>query len=103
MQKNYQLAYQHLERFAGTNKLMFSRFTTKFVNDWMKSLSGTSRAKEMYPVCVRQIFKAAILKYNDYDRGLIQIKTNPWPKIVIPKSDKPEHKAIPASEIKKIL
>ena len=101
--KNYQLAYQHLERFAGTNKLMFSRFTTKFVNDWMKSLSGTSRAKEMYPVCVRQIFKAAILKYNDYDRGLIQIKTNPWPKIVIPKSDKPEHKAIPASEIKKFF
>lgn len=98
--KNYKLAYQHIERFAGTNKLMFSRFTTKFVNDWIESLSSTARAKEMYPVCIRQIFKAAINEFNDYDRGLIRIKTNPWPKIKIPTSEKSGHRAIPAEEIK---
>lgn len=98
--RNYKLAYQHIERFAGTNKLMFSRFTTKFVNDWIESLSSTARAKEMYPVCIRQIFKAAINEFNDYDRGLIRIKTNPWPKIKIPASEKPGHRAISAEEIK---
>lgn len=98
--KNYELAYQHLERFAGTNKLMFSRFTTKFVQDWIASLQNTARAKEMYPVCIRQIFKAAINEFNDYDRGVIRIKTNPWQKIRIPKADTPDHKAVPAKDIR---
>ena len=84
--KNYDLAYRHLERFAGTDKLMFSRFTTKFIQDWINSLKDTARAKEMYPICIRQIFKAAINEFNDYDRGIIRIKTNPWPKITIPKA-----------------
>ena len=31
--RNYEMAYNHLERFAGTNKLMFSRFTSKFIQN----------------------------------------------------------------------
>ena len=92
--RNYELAYQHLERYAGTNKVMFSHLTSGFINGWIKSLSTTARAKEMYPVCVRQIFKQALLDYNDYDTGVIRITTNPWPKVKIPKADKPEKKAI---------
>ena len=98
--KNYDLAYRHLERFAGTDKLMFSRFTTKFIQDWINSLKDTARAKEMYPICIRQIFKAAINEFNDYDRGIIRIKTNPWPKITIPKANRPDHKAIPVEDIR---
>lgn len=101
--RNYSLAYQHLERFAGTTKLMFSRFTTKFVSDWIESMSETATAKEKYPICVRQIFKAAVLEYNDYDRGIIQIKTNPWPRVKIPVADKSNHRAIPAEDIKKFF
>lgn len=92
--KNYELAYQHMERYAGTNKVMFSHMTSNFINGWIASLSNTSRAKELYPVCVRQIFKQALLDYNDYDRCLIRISTNPWPKVKIPKCDTPEHRAI---------
>lgn len=98
--KNYELAYNHLERFADTNKLMFSRFTTKFINDWIKSLLTTSRAKEMYPVNIRQIFKAAMDEFNDYDKGIIRIKTNPWPKVKIPASDTPDHRAIGVEDIR---
>ena len=76
--KNYQLALQHLERFTGTTKVMFSHFTSQLVNRWIKSLESTHRAKEMYPICMRQVFKAAQLEYNDYDIGLIRIKTNPF-------------------------
>lgn len=101
--RNYELAYQHLERFAGTNQLMFSRFTTSFIQEWIKSLETTSRAKEMYPVCVRQIFKQAVLDYNDYDRDIILIKTNPWLKVKIPKADIPEKRAIPAEECKRFF
>ena len=44
--KNYELAVQHLERYAGDNKIMFSDLTSTFINSWLKSLSNTSRAKE---------------------------------------------------------
>lgn len=43
---------------------------------------------------MRQVFKAAQLEYNDYDTGLIRIKTNPWVKVEIPAADKAEKLAI---------
>lgn len=92
--RNYELAYQNLERYAGTTKVMFSHLTSGFISGWIKTLMTTARAKEQYPVCIRQIFKQALLDYNDYDTGLIRITTNPWPKITIPKCDAPQHKAI---------
>jgi hypothetical protein len=57
-----------------------------------------ARAKEMYPICVRQIFKAAVTELNDEERGIIRIKFNPWKKVQIPKADKAEQKAISAEE-----
>lgn len=92
--KNYTLALQHLERFTGTTQIMFSHLTSTLMNRWIKSLEQTHRAKEMYPICMRQIFKAAILEYNDYDNGIIRIKTNPWIKVEIPTSDRAEKLAI---------
>lgn len=101
--RNYELAFQHLERFAGTTKVMFSHLTSSFINSWISSLSTTKRAKEMYPICVRQIFKAALLKYNDYDNGIIRIKTNPWPKVKIPEADAPEKRAISPEECRRFF
>lgn len=101
--RNYELAYQHLERYTGTNKLMFSQLTSHLINGWIKSLEKTSRAKEMYPVCVRQIFKQALLDFNDYDSGIIRIATNPWMKIKIPRADTPLKKAISLDEVRAFL
>lgn len=63
--KNYQLALQHMERFFGTTKVRFAQLTSVNVRKWIESLSGTARAKEMYPVCMRQVFRAAIDELND--------------------------------------
>lgn len=101
--KNYQLALKSLELFAGTNELMCSRFTYSFVRDWIDTLASTARAKEMYPVCVRMIYKAAMAEYNDAERGIVRIKTNPWEAIKIPKADKSEHRAIPVEQLRKLL
>lgn len=98
--KNYEWAYKHLEHFAGTNQLMFSRFTTKLIEDWIESMKETSRAKEMYPTCVRQIFKAGIKEYNDYDNMYIRIKTNPWINVKIPSADIPPKRAIPPEQVR---
>lgn len=92
--KNYRLALQHLERFMGTKKIMFSHFTSHVVNRWIKSMEHTRRAKEMYPICMRQVFKAAQVEYNDYDTGIIRITTNPWVKVEIPEADRAEKRAI---------
>lgn len=65
--KNYRLAVDHLQRFLGTTEVMFSRLSTSTLNKWIDSLSLTNRAKEMYPTCVRQIFKKALVELNDED------------------------------------
>ena len=99
--RNYEAACKHIEKYAGTNKLMFSRFTSKFIHDWINELEcTTSRAKEMYPGCIKKIFNHAVNEYNDYDRQIIRIKTNPWAKVQIPKSDTPEKKAISINDIR---
>lgn len=94
--KNYKLALQHMERFFGTTKVKFAQLTSVNVNRWIATLSGTARAKEMYPVCMRQIFRAAVDELNDYDNGIIRVKTNPWGKVKIPAADRPNKKAITA-------
>ncbi len=101
--RNYTMALQHLERFIGTNQVMFSHFTSHMVNRWIKSLEHTHRAKEMYPICMRQVFKAAILEYNDYDLGVIKIKTNPWLKVEIPTADRAEKLAITPEACRKFF
>ena len=94
--KNYHLAVNHLERYVGSNQLMFSQLTSTVLNLWIEQLSKTNRAKEMYPTCVRQIYKKAIMELNDEERGMIRIKFNPWNKIQIPKSDSTVQRAISA-------
>lgn len=94
--KNYKLAVAHLERFIGSNQIMFSYLTSAVLKRWIKDLEQHRRAKEMYPVCVRQIFKAALVELNDEERGIIRIKFNPWLKVQIPNSEKSVQIAISA-------
>lgn len=94
--KNYKLALQHLERYLGTTRVMFELLTSAVLKRWILSLERTARAKEMYPVCMRQVFKAALVELNDEEKGIIRIKFNPWPKVSIPKSDNTTQRAISA-------
>ncbi len=94
--KNYRLAVNHLERYLGTNHIMFGQLTSSTLQRWIENLATTNRAKEMYPTCVRQIFKKAIVELNDEERNIVRIKFNPWLKITIPKSDSTVKRAISA-------
>lgn len=94
--KNYMYAVNHLERYLGSNQLMFAQLTSNVLKKWIEQLCRTNRAKEMYPVCIRQIFKAALIDLNDDEKGINRIKFNPWLKIQIPKSDTGEKRAISA-------
>lgn len=94
--RNYRYAVEHLERYLGSNKLMFGQLSSAVLKNWIESLKNTSRAKEMYPINIRQIFKAAIQELNDDEKGIVKIKFNPWTKIKIPKADKTTQRAISA-------
>jgi integrase len=96
--KNYRLAFLSLEKFAGSSDVKFSHLTSSFLNAWIDSLSSTKRAKEMYPICMRQIYKEAVKAYNDSERGVVKIKFDPWPKVDIPRADTPEKKSITPEE-----
>lgn len=98
--KNYKYAYLNLERYAGSDKIMFSHLTSQFIDGWMKNLSRTSVAKERYPMCIRCIFNKALVEFNNYDEGIIRITTNPWAKIKIPHSDVSIQKAITMEEVR---
>lgn len=101
--RNYELALGHIERYFGTTKVMFSQLTSTAMNLWIKSLESTHRAKEMSPVCMRQVFRAAVKEMNDYDNDIIRIKTNPWIKVQIPQSDRTTKRAISAEDCRKFF
>lgn len=91
--RNYKLALEHLERFCGTTKVTFAQLTSHVLNAWIASMEKTHRAKEMYPICMRQVWRKAMKELNDDEMGIVRI-TNPWPKVDIPKADKTEKLAI---------
>lgn len=92
--KNYRMALQSMELYAGTNRVMFSFLTVAFLNAWIKSLEKTHRAKEQYPVCMRQVYRAAMKELNDDEAGIIRINHNPWLKVEIPPADRSDKLAI---------
>lgn len=97
--RNYKWALQHMERFANTDNIMFSRITSSFLNQWIESLYQTNRCKEQYPVCMREVYKSALKEFNDEERGIVKLR-NPWTNVTIPRSDIPEKRAIPASKLR---
>lgn len=101
--KNYKLAVANLERYIGTTQVMFSYLTSAVLTRWIGTLMKNKRCKEMYPVCVRQIFKAALTELNDEERGICRIKFNPWLKVQIPKSDTAEQRAISAESCREFF
>ena len=78
-----------MERFAKKDDIMFSNLTSSFLNRWIESLSETNRCKEQYPVCIREVYKAAMREFNDEELGIDKLN-NPWAKVKIPKSDVPQ-------------
>ena len=87
--KNYILALKHLEKYMGTCELMFQSLTESSLKAWIDTMvrDGKKRAKEMYPVCIRHIWRNAMKELNVPEQGIVRIKYNPWERITIPQSD----------------
>lgn len=57
--RNYELALQHLERYAGTTKVMFGQMTSTFVSRWIMPLASTRSSRK---VLARSFSKFPIFK-----------------------------------------
>lgn len=100
--KNYQTALNAFIIHFGS-KISFQEITSKELTKWILTLMDKPRAKEMYPVCIRAMFDAGCLEYNDYDRNIIRIQNQPFKTVKIPKADVPKKRAESADIIRKLL
>ena len=99
---NYNASLNSLESFCG-KKLFFSDITSKEIRKWIDSLSGTARAKQMYPKAIKTIFDEGCIEFNDYDRNIVKISNRPFVSVKIPKADVPEKRSVDREIIKKVL
>jgi integrase len=63
---------------------MFSDITSKVIRNWIESISGLKRAKNMYPILIKKMFDDGCTEYNDYDNNFIRIKNQPFRAVKIP-------------------
>lgn len=84
--------------FAGDD-VKFSDITVRHIKFWIKKLEGTKRAKESYPICVRQIWKSARRMFGDmYDDAGFNPLPDIWGNIDIPQSELSERMPLSAEE-----
>jgi integrase len=100
---NYKVAFSSLRKFAGKEQFYFSEITSKLINAWIESLSHTKRAKNMYPYLISAVFKAGTLFYNDYERGIIKIKNQPFVHVKIPDAETSNKRALEIEYLRKIF
>ncbi|MDD6211277.1 MAG: phage integrase SAM-like domain-containing protein [Bacteroidales bacterium] len=101
--ENYKMAINTLEKFTRKNDIQFGDITSKLINTWIDSLKNTSRAKSLYPTCIKRIFNLGLLEFNDYDKNIIKINHRPFERVKIPKESPSKKRAITKQQINTLL
>jgi integrase len=97
---NYRMAVKRLHEHMNKSNILFSDITTNALLGWIESMMDSLRNRNLYPNCIKTIFNAAMLKYNDEDREIIRIKRNPFSKVTIPKAKYSEKRSISVEVIR---
>lgn len=101
--RNYKISLNSLKKFLKKDNIYFSDLKIETIKDWIESLSHTSRAKNLYPTCIKAIFTAGLEKYNDYNTGELVIRNMPFTKNMIPSADEPIKRFISIRKLKRVL
>lgn len=97
---NYCMSVKRLHEYTNKKNILFNDLTTLLLTDWIESMSDSPRKRNLYPTCIKTMFNAALLKYNDEDRDIIRIKKNPFNRIKIPKNKSSEKRSVEIDAIK---
>lgn len=57
----------------------------------------------MYPTYIKAMFETACNEFNDYERGIIRIKTQPFKTVNIPRANKSRERFIDVDMLRKIF
>ncbi|MDR2040850.1 MAG: site-specific integrase [Tannerella sp.] len=99
---NYTSALNSLKRHMKKENIFFHEITAKTLGAWIESLSGTARAKNMYPVIIKKLFDDGCMEHNDYDRDIIRIKHQPFRAVKIPDADVPDKRSAEVEVLRRI-
>jgi hypothetical protein len=91
---NYQMAVRRLHEYINKTDILFSDITSNALREWINSMMDSPRKRSLYPNCIKAMYHAAMLRYNDEDRDIIRIRRNLFMKITIPKARQPEKRSI---------
>ena len=100
---NYKYAMRSFKAFCGKDNINFSDVTSQRLNGWILTLMNTKRAKNMYPTCIRTVFTAGLVKYNDYDNDDIRIKNLPFMRVIVPRGDKAKKRSTTKETLLKLF
>lgn len=93
--KIYRSAVKSLSEYVG-GEISFGSMSYTVLSGWLDSLGGTKRAKSLYPICVRQIYREACRQAEDVLSGVSVPDVDPWRRIRIPASASGDKRAVPA-------
>jgi integrase len=97
---NYHTSVRRLHEHMNKGNILFSDITANVLRGWIAGMMDSSRKRNLYPICIKAIFNAAMLKYNDDDKDIIRIKRNPFSKITIPKTKQAEKRSVAIETIR---
>ncbi len=100
---SYMRAVNNLYGFLKRTDVYFNELTSKVIQEWVDSMSGSLRKKSAYPTCIKAIFNAAFREYNDYDYNVIRIRVNPFARVRIPKMRVTEKRNISVDVLTKLF
>lgn len=100
---NYQISVRKLHEFLGKEDILFNDLTFSALTNWIDSMLDSPRKRNLYPTCIKTMYNAAMLKYNDEDRDIIKIKKNPFTRIKIPANRPAQKRSVEIDNIRKFF
>lgn len=101
--KVYRAALNSYKRYTGAERISFKGISKRSIIGWIDSLRGTKRAKTLYPICLRMMYRAALEASTDAMSGIEGMPSNMWAGVEIPMQDVAEKRAITIEECREFF
>jgi integrase len=100
----YHTAINSLYRFNGNKPLYAHEMTAQFMYDYFMSIQNLkNNTIRSYLICLRTMYKAAQLKYNNDDAGIVNIKHGVFKLIKIPQQNDSDKGTLNSQQIQAII
>ena len=99
----YKASLKSLEEHMHSDSIAFSAMNKERIEEWIAGLGRTRRAKSLYPICIRAIFRDAMAASSDPSSTLPRLSYDFWTTVVIPESTPSGKRSIGVSECRRFF